>query len=61
MVFNRSGHNVFFFSAQGDKKRATMRLRGDTHVKSHHFNTFRSGFLLGLAIPALASGLVHGR
>ncbi|KIK00027.1 hypothetical protein K443DRAFT_620167 [Laccaria amethystina LaAM-08-1] len=45
--------------AQGDKKRATMRLRGGTHVKSHHFNTFRSGFLLGLAVPALASGLVH--
>lgn len=45
--------------AQGDKKRATMRLRGGTRVKSHHFNTFRSGIFLGLAVPALASGLFH--
>lgn len=61
MVFNLSSYDVLFLSAQGDKKRATTRLRGGTHFKSHHFNTFRSGFLLGLAVPALASGLVNGR
>ncbi|KAK7034489.1 Xenotropic and polytropic retrovirus receptor 1 [Paramarasmius palmivorus] len=41
----------------GDKKRAVAALRGTSTHKTHHFSTFRTGLLLGLAIPALASGI----
>lgn len=44
--------------ARGDKKKAQARLRSDSQHKSHHFSTFRSGMLLGLAVPALADGIV---
>lgn len=42
---------------RGDKKRAMARLRGGVRANSHHLSTFRSGLLLGLAIPALAEGI----
>ncbi|KAF7426119.1 hypothetical protein PC9H_008485 [Pleurotus ostreatus] len=44
---------------QGDRKKARARLRGSGKTKSHHFSTFRSGILLGLALPALVSGIYH--
>ncbi|KAG5646759.1 hypothetical protein DXG03_002445 [Asterophora parasitica] len=43
--------------ARGDKKRAMTRLRAGFTTKSHHYSVFRSGIFLGLAIPALVSGL----
>ncbi|KAL0960089.1 hypothetical protein HGRIS_011733 [Hohenbuehelia grisea] len=42
---------------RGDKKKAMTRLRAGKFHKSHHFSTFRSGMLLGLAVPAFVSGL----
>ncbi|KAF8155818.1 hypothetical protein B0H34DRAFT_659437, partial [Crassisporium funariophilum] len=45
---------------RGDKKKALRRLRAGTSSKSHHFSTFRSGLLIGLAIPAVIDGLVKG-
>lgn len=46
--------------AHGDKKKALNRLRGGGLTqKSHHFSTFRSGAMLGLAVPALIDGLVQ--
>ncbi|KAI0918737.1 hypothetical protein AcV5_002647 [Taiwanofungus camphoratus] len=42
---------------RGDKKRAMARLRGGAQQKSHHFSTFRSGMMLGFAIPAFVDGL----
>ncbi|KIK56661.1 hypothetical protein GYMLUDRAFT_174084, partial [Collybiopsis luxurians FD-317 M1] len=44
--------------AHGDKKRAKTRLRAGAVNKTHHYSTFRSGLLLGLAVPALISGLL---
>ncbi|KAK7463123.1 Xenotropic and polytropic retrovirus receptor 1 [Stygiomarasmius scandens] len=41
----------------GDEKRARKRLRAGTFYKTHHFSTFRSGLLLGIALPALISGI----
>lgn len=43
----------------GDSKKAMERLRGGAITKTHHFSTFRSGILLGAALPALASGIYH--
>ncbi|GLB42048.1 putative EXS family protein [Lyophyllum shimeji] len=43
--------------ARGDTKRAATRLRAGFHSKTHHYSVFRSGILLGLALPALVSGL----
>ncbi|KAF5381280.1 hypothetical protein D9615_008351 [Tricholomella constricta] len=43
--------------ARGDKKRAMTRLRAGFTTKSHHYSVFRSGILLGLALPAFVSGL----
>ncbi|CCL99566.1 uncharacterized protein FIBRA_01584 [Fibroporia radiculosa] len=43
--------------ARGDKKKAQARLRGGTQQKTHHFSTFRTGMLLGLAVPALVDGV----
>ncbi|KAH6918027.1 SPX domain-containing protein, partial [Coprinopsis sp. MPI-PUGE-AT-0042] len=43
----------------GNQKKAMKRLRGGTRIKSHHFSTWRSGLLLGLAIPAIISGFFH--
>nr|GAT52934.1 signal transduction protein [Mycena chlorophos] len=42
---------------QGDKKRALERLRLGPMHKTHHVSTFWAGLLIGLALPALASGL----
>jgi len=44
---------------RGDLKKAMERLRGCVISKTHHFSTFRSGILLGLALPLLASGIYH--
>lgn len=44
-------------SASGNKKKALSRLRAGWTQKTHYCATFRSGVYLGLAIPALASGL----
>ncbi|KAJ7512760.1 hypothetical protein B0H11DRAFT_1697786, partial [Mycena galericulata] len=46
--------------AHGDKKQALERLRS-TPYRSHHVNTFWSGLFVGLAAPALASGLYHSK
>ncbi|KAF7316200.1 Signal transduction protein [Mycena indigotica] len=43
----------------GDKKKALERLRLGPMHKSHHVSTFWSGLLVGLALPALASGLYY--
>lgn len=40
-------------------KKAMNRLRGGARSKTHHFSTFRSGILIGVAIPALASGIYN--
>ncbi|TFK19881.1 EXS-domain-containing protein [Coprinopsis marcescibilis] len=45
----------------GNKKKALKRLRGGTRVKSHHFSTFRSGLMLGLAVPAYWLARVVGK
>lgn len=44
-------------AVRGDKKKAKKRLRVTPAQRSHHFNSFRSGMMVGLAIPALASGI----
>lgn len=44
---------------KGNKKKAMKRLRGGHLMKSHHFATFRSGLLLGVAIPAIVAGCVE--
>ncbi|KIY47527.1 EXS-domain-containing protein, partial [Fistulina hepatica ATCC 64428] len=41
----------------GDKKSARAQLRQMSGHTTHHYSTFRSGLLLGLAVPALVSGL----
>lgn len=35
------------------------RLRSGARRKTHHFSTFRSGLLIGAALPALASGIYY--
>ncbi|KAG8954239.1 hypothetical protein FRC04_000461 [Tulasnella sp. 424] len=40
----------------GDLKKARNRLRMWSRQKTHHFSTFRSGLLIGFAIPALIIG-----
>ncbi|KAH8084370.1 EXS family protein/ERD1/XPR1/SYG1 family protein [Cristinia sonorae] len=45
--------------AKGDKKKALARLRGGIQHRSHHFSTFRSGLMIGLAVPAFIDGLVE--
>lgn len=45
--------------ARGDKKKALTRLRGGGQHQTHHFSTFRTGMMLGLAVPALVDGLVE--
>ncbi|KIP07309.1 hypothetical protein PHLGIDRAFT_42215, partial [Phlebiopsis gigantea 11061_1 CR5-6] len=42
---------------QGNNKLAKNRLRGLAQHKTHHFSSFRTGMLLGLAIPAFVDGL----
>lgn len=44
---------------RGDSKKAMNRLRGGIHTKTHHFSTFRSGILIGAAIPAFSSGIYY--
>ncbi|KAL1741799.1 EXS family-domain-containing protein, partial [Schizophyllum fasciatum] len=43
--------------AEGDKKRATARLRAATEQKTHHFSTFRTGLTIGVSLPPLALGI----
>ena len=47
--------------AGGDKKRAMRRLRAGNMHKNHHFSAFRTGIMLGLAVPALMDGLIKGK
>ncbi|CAE6434658.1 unnamed protein product [Rhizoctonia solani] len=44
---------------KGDEKKARMRLRATARQSTHHFSTFRSGMLVGLALPALAMGIYY--
>jgi hypothetical protein len=41
----------------GNKKQAVQRLRAQSSQKTHHFSTFSTGIALGLAVPALVSGI----
>lgn len=56
-------HWLWFFCivsyriARGDKKKALYRLRAEGSRKTHHFSSFRTGTMLGLAVPALVSGV----
>lgn len=43
--------------ARGDRKRAMTMLRGGYASKTHHFSTFRSGMMIGLALPAFVDGI----
>ncbi|KAL0578222.1 Xenotropic and polytropic retrovirus receptor 1 [Marasmius crinis-equi] len=43
--------------ARGNRKIAMAYLRGVNAHKTHHFSSFRSGVLLGIAVPALVSGI----
>ena len=54
-------HNVLNIPARGDKEKALKRLRPMTAIKSYHFSIFRSGLLIGVAIPALIDGLLKGQ
>lgn len=53
--------SVNVLTARGDKKKALARLRGGAKHTSHHFSTFRTGMALGLAIPALVSGIYQSQ
>ncbi|TRM56258.1 EXS family-domain-containing protein, partial [Schizophyllum amplum] len=44
----------------GDKKRATSRLRAATTQKTHHFSTLRTGIGIGVSLPPLALGIYFG-
>lgn len=55
-LLERAGH-LMITIARGDNKLAKYRLRGLAQHKTHHFSTFRTGLLLGLALPALVDGL----
>ncbi len=44
-------------TARGDNKLAKARLRGAEQHKTHHFSTFRTGILLGLALPAFVDAI----
>lgn len=43
----------------GDRKKALATLCTDDTQKSHYFATYRTGLAVGLAVPALVSGLYH--
>ncbi|KAF8331468.1 SPX domain-containing protein [Cantharellus anzutake] len=43
--------------ANGDHRRARVRLRATNVHKTHHLTTFRSGACIGLGIPAVLQGL----
>ncbi|GAA6058085.1 hypothetical protein JCM3770_001104 [Rhodotorula araucariae] len=47
--------NVF---ERGDRKKALERLRDFGQKKRHHFSTWRSGALMGAALPLMIEGLV---
>ncbi|CAE6408391.1 unnamed protein product [Rhizoctonia solani] len=44
---------------KGNEKKARVRLRATARQSTHHFSTFRSGMLIGLALPALAMGIYY--
>lgn len=41
----------------GDRKKARTRLRATAKQRTHHFNAFRTGSYVGLALPPLISGV----
>ncbi|KAG8704190.1 hypothetical protein FRC11_010121, partial [Ceratobasidium sp. 423] len=43
--------------AQGDEKKARVRLRASPRKTTHHYSAFRSGTWIGLSIPALGIAL----
>jgi hypothetical protein len=48
-------------SAHGDRKKALAILCTQGTQKSHYFATYRTGLALGLAVPALVSGLYNSK
>ncbi|KAK1235825.1 Xenotropic and polytropic retrovirus receptor 1 [Marasmius sp. AFHP31] len=42
---------------RGNRKAAMAHLRGVNAHKTHHFSSFRTGIMLGVAVPALVSGI----
>lgn len=48
---------VTHLTASGNQKMARTKLRSSTKEPTHHFNAFRTGAYLGIAIPALISGI----
>ena len=52
---------VFNIPAHGDRKKARERLRARTTFETFYSSTFRSGLLIGFAIPALIHGLLKGK
>lgn len=42
----------------GNKKTARERLRVQASTRSHHFSIFRSGILIGLAVPTAIHAIV---
>ncbi|KAK4056864.1 Xenotropic and polytropic retrovirus receptor 1 [Microbotryomycetes sp. JL221] len=52
--------NVFAAAFEhGDRKKALDRLRNFGAQRSHHFEMWRAGVLIGAAIPLLVEGIVH--
>jgi len=48
-------------TADGDLKKARDQMRNVVAPSNHHFSVFRSGFLIGLSIPAIIVGAYHGK
>ncbi|KAL6303031.1 SPX domain-containing protein, partial [Sparassis latifolia] len=46
--------------ARGDRKKAMDRLRG-WQRQSHHFSSFKTGLMLGLALPAFVDGVYQSK
>jgi hypothetical protein len=42
----------------GDKKTARQRLRVQASTRSHHYSIFRSGMMIGLAVPTAIHAIV---
>lgn len=49
--------DLILWLVRGNLKKAMNRLRGGSRIKTHHSSTFRSGLLIGAAVPAFASGI----
>jgi xenotropic and polytropic retrovirus receptor 1 len=59
VVINFISILIISYVAKGDRKRALVRLRAGSSLKTHHFSTFRTGIALGLAFPAVIDGIVR--